>query len=172
MSSTFTKEALSWVKTILLAAVLAALVNTFLIVNAKVPTGSMENTIMTGDRFIALRTAYWTEDPARGDVVVFRYPDSPDTLYVKRIIGEGGDRVRIEDGTVYVNGTALEEDYIAEQTIGNFGPYDVPEGCYFMMGDNRNHSLDSRFWENRYVERDEILGKVVLCYYKDFKWVS
>lgn len=172
MSSTFTKEALSWVKTILLAAVLAALVNTFLIVNAKVPTGSMENTIMTGDRFIALRTAYWVEEPVRGDVVVFRYPDSPDTLYVKRIIGEGGDRVLIEDGTVYVNGTALEEDYIAEQTIGNFGPYDVPEGCYFMMGDNRNHSLDSRFWENQYVERDEILGKVVLCYYKDFKWVS
>ena len=76
------------------------------------------------------------------------------------------------DGAVYVNGEMLTEDYIAETTQGDFGPYIVPEDSYFMMGDNRNHSLDSRFWENKFVPEDEILGKVVLRYYKGFKWIS
>ena len=75
MSTTVKKEVISWVKTILLAAVLAGLVNSFLIVNAEVPTGSMENTIMAGDRILALRTSYWFDEPEAGDIVVFRYPD-------------------------------------------------------------------------------------------------
>ena len=174
MSSTVKTEVISWVKTILLAAILAGAVNSFLIVNAEVPTGAMENTIMAGDRILALRTSYWFGEPQRGDITVFHFPDDPTgkTLYVKRIIGEPGDTVWVEDGEVFVNGEALEEDYIAETTQGDFGPYIVPEGCYFMMGDNRNHSLDSRFWENKFVEEDEILGKVVLRYYKGFKWIS
>ena len=158
----------------ILAAVLAGLVNSFLIVNAEVPTGSMENTIMAGDRILALRTSYWFDEPEAGDLVVFRYPDDETgkTLYVKRIIGTPGDTVEMSNGTVYVNGKALQEDYIAEVTQGSYGPYVVPDGCYFMMGDNRNHSQDSRFWRNQYVEKDEILGKVVLRYYKGFKWIS
>jgi len=174
MSNTVKKEVFSWVKTILLAAILAGAVNSFLIVNAEVPTGSMENTIMAGDRILALRTSYWFGEPERGDITVFRYPDDPtgNTLYVKRIIGLPGDTVQVEDGEVFINGETLEEDYIAEITDGDFGPYTVPEGCYFMMGDNRNHSVDSRFWEDKFVEKDEILGKVVLRYYKGFKWIS
>ena len=174
MSSTVKTEVISWIKTILLAAVLAGAVNSFLIVNAEVPTGSMENTIMTGDRILALRTSYWFDEPEAGDITVFRYPDDPTgkTLYVKRIIGTEGDVVEVEDGEVYVNGEMLTEDYIAETTQGDFGPYIVPEDSYFMMGDNRNHSLDSRFWENKFVPEDEILGKVVLRYYKGFKWIS
>ena len=174
MSSTVKKEVISWVKTILLALVLAGAVNSFLIVNAEVPTGSMENTIMTGDRILALRTSYWFDEPKAGDVAVFRYPDDPTgkTLYVKRIIGAEGDMVQVEGGRVYVNGEVLEENYIAEITLGDFGPYIVPEDSYFMMGDNRNHSLDSRYWENKFVHEDEILGKVVLRYYKGFKWIS
>jgi len=174
MSSTVKKEVISWVKTIILALVLAGAVNSFLIVNAEVPTGSMENTIMPGDRILALRTSYWFEEPAAGDVTVFRYPDDPTgkTLYVKRIIGTEGDVVLVEDGEVYVNGEPLTEDYIAETTMGDFGPYIVPEDSYFMMGDNRNHSLDSRYWEDKFVHEDEILGKVVLRYYKGFKWIS
>lgn len=168
------QEIFSWIKTILLAVVLAGVVNGFLIVNARVPTGSMENTIMTGDRIVALRTAYWTEEPARGDVAVFRYPDDPTgkTLYVKRVIGVGGDVVAVHNGEVTVNGEVLEEPYIKEVTVGDFGPYAVPIGSYFMMGDNRNKSLDSRYWENQFVKSDQILGKVVLRYYKGFKWIS
>ena len=174
MSSTVKTEVISWIKTILLAAVLAGAVNSFLIVNAEVPTGSMENTIMTGDRILALRTSYWFDEPEAGDIAVFRYPDDPTgkTLYVKRIIGTEGDVVEVEDGEVYVNGEMLTEDYIAETTVGDFGPYLVPEDSYFMMGDNRNHSLDSRYWDNKFVHEDEILGKVVLRYYKGFKRIS
>ena len=174
MNSTVKKEVISWIKTILLAMVLAGAVNSFLIVNAEVPTGSMENTIMTGDRILALRTSYWFDEPEKGDVTVFRYPDDPTgkTLYVKRIIGVEGDVIEVADGKVYVNGEELEEDYTAEETIGEFGPYIVPTDSYFMMGDNRNHSLDSRYWENKFVHEDEILGKVVLRYYKGFKWIS
>ena len=174
MSSTVKTEVISWIKTIVLALVLAGAVNSFLIVNAEVPTGSMENTIMTGDRILALRTSYWFDEPEAGDIAVFRYPDDPTgkTLYVKRIIGTEGDVVEVEDGEVYVNGEMLAEDYIAETTVGDFGPYLVPEDSYFMMGDNRNHSLDSRYWDNKFVHEDEILGKVVLRYYKGFKWIS
>ncbi|MEA5056428.1 signal peptidase I [Anaerotignum propionicum] len=174
MSNTAKKEIISWIKTILLAVVLAGAVNTLLIVNAQVPTGSMETTIMTGDRILALRTSYWFDQPERGDVVVFRYPDDPEqkTLFVKRIIGMGGDEVQVQNGSVYVNGEALNEPYLEVVTQGDFGPYEVPEGSYFMMGDNRNKSLDSRFWDHQFVEKNKILGKVVLRYYKGFKWIS
>ena len=91
---------------------------------------------------------------------------------MKRIIGAEGDMVEVKDGRVYINGEELAEDYIAETTRGDFGPYFVPEDSYFMMGDNRNHSLDSRYWDNQFVHEDEILGKVVLRYYKGFKWIS
>ena len=112
MSNTVKKEVISWIKTIFLALVLAGAINSFLIVNAEVPTGSMENTIMTGDRILALRTSYWFEEPHAGDVAVFRYPDDPtgETLYVKRIIGAEGDVILVEDGEVYVNGEMLEEE--------------------------------------------------------------
>ncbi len=174
MSSTVKKEVVSWVKTIFLALILAGAVNSFLIVNAEVPTGSMENTIMAGDRILALRTSYWFEEPEAGDIAIFRYPDDSTgkTLYVKRIIGEAGDMVEVVDGEVYINGERQTESYLAEEAYGDFGPYIVPEDCYFMMGDNRNHSLDSRYWDEPFVHEDEILGKVVLRYYKGFKWIS
>jgi len=174
MSSTVKTEIISWIKTILLAMILAGAVNSFLIVNAEVPTSSMENTIMAGDRILALRTSYWFDEPEAGDVVIFRYPDDATgkTLYVKRIIGTAGDVVEMKDGLVFVNGEVLSEDYLAEPASGDFGPYIVPEGSFFMMGDNRNHSLDSRYWDNKFVEEEEILGKVVLRYYKGFKWIS
>ena len=174
MSNAMKKEVISWVKTIFLALVVAGAINSFLIVNAEVPTGSMENTIMTGDRILALRTSYWFDEPQAGDIAIFRYPDDPTgkILYVKRIIGEEGDVVQVKNGQVIVNGEVLSEDYIAEITMGDYGPYVVPEDSYFMMGDNRNDSLDSRFWDNKFVHEDEILGKVVLRYYKGFKWIS
>lgn len=176
MSTEAKKEVFSWIKTILLALLLAWAVNAFLVVNATVPTGSMENTIMPKDRIIASRLAYITEQPERGDVVIFHYPDdlTGKTLYVKRVIGLPGDTVTIQDGDIYINDSTipLEEPYIKEKTIGSFGPYEVPEGHYFMMGDNRNNSRDSRFWENTYVEKDKILGKVLFRYYRGFKKIQ
>ena len=160
------EELVSWIKTIVLAVAIALFINFVIIVNATVPTGSMENTIMAGDRVIASRLSYTFSDPERGDVVIFKYPDDEDVLYVKRIIGLPGDVVEVKNGEVYVNGETLEEDYIKEITEGFYGPYEVPDGCYFMMGDNRNNSLDSRFWDNKFVEEATILGKVLLKYYK------
>lgn len=174
MGDRIKNEVISWVKTIVMAAVLAGAINSFLIVNAQVPTSSMENTIMAGDRVVALRTAYWFDAPERGDVAIFVYPDDPKgkTLYVKRVIGVPGDTVVVKDGDVYVNEELQEEAYIREKTVGSYGPFVVPEGCYFMMGDNRNHSLDSRFWDNTFVEEEEMLGKVVFRYYNGFKWIT
>ena len=120
------KEILGWIETIAVAVLLAFLINHFLLVNVYVPTGSMENTIMAGDRNLALRTSYWFSDPQRGDVVVFEAPDDPDTLYVKRVIGVGGDTVEVQDGEVLVNGQVQDEPYIKEITEGDFGPYHVP----------------------------------------------
>ncbi|MCQ4725949.1 signal peptidase I [Anaerotignum faecicola] len=165
------KEIFSWIKTILLALVLAYCINTFVIVNATVPTGSMENTIMPKDRIIALRLAYDFGKPQRGDIAVFKYPDNESLLYVKRVIGLPGETVEIKDGLVYINGAdePLADEYVKETPYGDFGPYEVPEGHYFMLGDNRNESLDSRFWINKFVEEDKILGKVYLKYFPGFK---
>ena len=132
----------------------------------------MENTIMTHDRLIALRTAYWFSEPKRGDIVVFHYPDNEEELYIKRVIGTPGDIVEGKDGIVYVNGEALEEPYIKEPAEEDFGPYKVPKESYFMLGDNRNHSGDSRDWENTYVKKNKILGKAFLRYYPSFKKFS
>lgn len=167
------KEIFSWVQTIMFAVLLAFIVNSLLVVNAKVPTGSMENTVMTGDRILAWRGAYWFDEPERGDIIVFRYPDDPtgETLYLKRIIGVGGDEVYIYDGEVYVNDEIIDEPYIKDTVMGDFGPYVVPEGSSFVMGDNRNSSEDSRYWKNKYVEDGEILGKVVFRYFKEFAWL-
>ena len=169
MSSKAKDELISWIKTIAMAVAIALFINFAIIVNATVPTGSMENTIMTGDRVIALRLSYLFGKPERGDVAIFKYPDAPEgetVLYVKRVIGLPGETVEIIDGEVYIDGEVLKEDYIRETTEGDWGPYEVPEGCYFMMGDNRNNSLDARYWENKYVEEDDMLGKVLFKYYK------
>ena len=127
---------------------------------------------MTHDRLIALRTAYWFSEPKRGDIVVFHYPDNEEELYIKRVIGTPGDIVEGKDGVVYVNGEALEEPYIKEPAEEDFGPYQVPKESYFMLGDNRNHSRDSRDWENTYVKKNKILGKAFLRYYPNFKKFS
>lgn len=174
MSKEGKNEIISWIKTIAMAVVIAVLINSFVIVNATVPTGSMENTIMPGDRIIALRLTYYVSSPERGDIVVFRYPDDESVLYVKRVIGLPGETVEVKDGEVYINNsdTPLDDSFVKEQPIGDFGPYEVPEGCYFMMGDNRNNSQDSRYWVNKYVEEDKILGKVYFKYYKGFEFLN
>lgn len=165
------EEALSWARTVVFAVVFALLVNNFVIVNASVPTGSMEDNIMPDDRIVAFRLSYLTSEPQLYDIVVFRYPDDESKLFVKRVVGLPGDTVVIRDGKVYLNDsdTPLRDDFIKGVPYGNFGPYQVPEGHYFMMGDNREYSKDSRYWDNKYVAKNKILGKVIFKYYPGFK---
>ncbi|XME02847.1 signal peptidase I [Lachnospiraceae bacterium C1.1] len=163
------KEIIEWVAVVVVAVVLAYFVNHFIIVNAIVPSSSMETTIMTGDRVIGNRLAYSFSEPERGDIIIFKFPDDESKLYIKRLIGLPGETVEIKEGKVFVDGEALDEPYLTVTTEGTFGPYTVPEGHYFMLGDNRNNSADSRYWNNTYLAREKIVGKAVFKYWPGFK---
>lgn len=160
-------EIFSYVKIILVAVVIAFVFTRYVVVNAQVPTGSMKNTIMEGDRLIGFRLSYMFGSPKRGDIIIFKYPDDETQNYVKRVIGTPGDVVQIIHGQVYVNGEALDEPYLLEPMTDNETEltYIVPEDCYFVLGDNRNISLDSRYWKNTYVARNKILAKVMFRYF-------
>lgn len=177
--------------TLLIAVGVALFLNFFIIVNAVIPSASMENTIMTGDRVFGSRLAYKFSDPERYDIIIFRYPDDESQLFIKRIIGMPGETVVITDGDVYVidgttdtagvddealmndpdmfgNAKLLDDSFCPEDPLGGGdrdGVFRVPEGHYFVMGDNRNHSNDARFWHNSYVSEKKILGKAFLKYW-------
>ena len=163
-----------WVRIIVFAVVIALLINHFLIANALIPSGSMETTIMTGDRIIGLRTSYWFSKPERGDIVIFKYPDDESKLFIKRVIGLPGDKVEIVEGKVYINDSTepLAEPYLTVEPKGSFGPYEVPEGSYFMLGDNRNVSKDSRYWDNTFVKEEKIIAKAFFRYYPSFHLIK
>ena len=163
------KEIIDWVAVIVCAVVISFLINTFVIVNATVPTSSMESTIMAGDRVIGSRLYYLRHEPERGDIIVFDYPDDPNILYIKRVIGVPGDHIEINGGKVYINGEVLEEPYLNVTTEGEWGPYDVPADSYFMLGDNRNDSADSRYWHNTFLTKEGIVGKAIFKYWKGFE---
>lgn len=163
------KEVIDWAKHIIIAVIIAFFLLNFVIINANVPTESMMNTIMVNDRIFANRLAYLFSEPKRGDIVVFRYPDNEKILYVKRIIGLPGETVEIKNQKVYINNEPINEPYIREPMTGASGPFKVPEGKYFMMGDNRNNSNDSRFWINKFVDKNKILGKAKIKYFPGFK---
>lgn len=188
-------ELISWIQVIVSAALIAFVLTTFIIANSEVPTGSMENTIMTGSRVIGSRLHYKFSEPQRGDVAIFVWGwqctscgvmaegEKPDTCprcdsavgrrgrtvyYVKRVIGVEGDTIDIVDGHVYLNGsdTPLDEPYLAEpMDPSETYHFEVPENCYFMMGDNRNYSLDARYWNNHYISKDKMIAKVLFEYF-------
>lgn len=168
------KELWEYIKMIIFVVAVVLIVNNFLLINARVPSESMENTIMTGDRFFGNRLAYLFDDPERFDIVVFKYPDDESQLFVKRVIGLPGETVEIKDGKVYINGseTPLDDSFTPETPTGDYGPYVVPEGSYFMLGDNRNHSGDSRFWKQPYVEKEKIVGKAIFRYFPGIKMLK
>ena len=163
----FLREALSWVVTFSHAILLALFLKEFVIINATVPTSSMENTIMTGDDLFGFRLSYAISEPKRGDIIIFKYPDDKTQKFVKRIIGLPGETIKIEDAKIYVDGELLEEDYLKEAWVNATGPYEfqVPEDSYLVLGDNRNNSLDARFWTNTYVTKDDIIGKAIFVYF-------
>ncbi len=175
-------EIWSWVKMLIIAALIAFVIDRFIIVNATVPTGSMENTIMTGSRMVGFRFSYLFDDPERGDIVIFKYPLDESQNYVKRIIGLPGETVKINNGQIYIYDSEggliegpLQEDYLKEVWINGTGPYEfnIPEGKYLMLGDNRNYSSDARVWPSlkeyeegdEYVSKDKILGKALFTYW-------
>lgn len=170
-------EIISWLQILVAAACIALVLNTCIIANSRVPSGSMENTIMTNDRVIGSRLSYKFSDPERGDIAIFRYPDDPSVYYVKRIIGLPGETVDIIDGAVYIDGadSPLDEPYLKEAMIPEEDMhFEVPEDCYFMMGDNRNESWDARYWINTYVSRDQIIAKVLFRYWplNEIGWIE
>ena len=173
---------------IILVVIVVTIINNIVLINAKIPSESMENTIMTGDRIFGYRLAYGLnidlfghesnkkfKDPQRFDIIIFKYPDDESQLFIKRIIGRPGEKVQIINGKVYINDseTPLDDSFVAEVPRGNFGPYEVPEDSYFVMGDNRNHSRDSRYWKtSNFVTYDEIVGKAVVRYYPSIKLLN
>lgn len=161
------RELRQWVLTLAAAFFVAFITDHFIIVNAQIPSGSMENTIMPGDRVFGSRLSYMLSNPERFDIVIFRYPDDRSQLYIKRVIGLPGETVEIRDGSIYINGSdvPLEDVETKEFMTGSFGPYFVPEGCYFMLGDNRNNSKDSRYWIDPYVPLNDMLGKAFFRYW-------
>jgi signal peptidase I len=159
----------------LIAIVLALLIRMFVIEAFKIPSGSMIPTLLVGDHLLVSKFTYKFTEPQRGDIVVFKYPDGPSRNFIKRIVAVGGDTVEIKDKAVFVNGLRQEEPYVQHlfqdvlqarfSTRDNFGPIDVPQNHYFMLGDNRDSSLDSRFWDNRFVNRRAIVGKALIIYW-------
>lgn len=160
------KEIFSWVMTMLFAAVFALLLTQFVILNATVPSGSMEETIRTNDRILAFRLSYLFSSPGRFDIVVFPSPDNG-VLNVKRVIGLPGETIHIVDGRVFVDGSDahLRDDFVKGPFMGNWGPYTVPEGHLFMLGDYRSNSQDSRRWNNPFVYEGDVMGRVFIRYW-------
>ena len=164
--SHFQKELLKYI--VLLSIVI--LVRVFVLINAVIPTESMENTISAGSRVMGVKCAYMMEEPQRGDIIVFDAGNvDPGKLYIKRIIAIPGDIIEVKDGKTILNGEILEEDYLNEQNWDgkNVPAEEVPENCCFVMGDNRNNSLDARYWgeENRWVSYDAVIGKACFTYW-------
>lgn len=202
---------------IVAAVILALVLKTFIFANAVVPSGSMRSTIEAGDRIIASRISYLSEDPERYDIIIFKYPDDETQAFVKRIVGLPGETITVVNGVVYYSDTdgqlyRADDSYVTLETAtGDFGPYYIPcqgevisvsggycyaengmevgsldfltmyckqdkitgeyvvaQNLYFCMGDNRNDSHDSRYWDNTYVAEDKIIGKVLFRYYPDF----
>jgi signal peptidase I len=156
------EELVAWLKTLASAAVYAVLIVTFGFQVARVEGLSMAPTLEDQDRLIVNKLVYRIGDPRRGDIVMLYYPVDPSKSFVKRVIAEEGDTVRIIEGHVYVNDVPLQDDYVPPEfrSHDDYGPKVVDPGYYFVMGDHRNNSSDSRTWG--YVPKKYIIGKVQL----------
>lgn len=164
-------EIISWVIVIAIAGTLALILNLVFVMKAEVISGSMLDTLQIGDIYVGNRLA----EPDRGDIFFFEYPDDRTQVFVKRIIGLPGETLEIKEGKVYINDAEepLEEPYLREKPRKlDYGPIQIPEGCYFMMGDNRNHSNDSRYWQNTFVTEDELLAEAWFRMWPPLKFVE
>lgn len=157
------------VDNIIVAFVIAIFIRTFFLGVYTIPTGSMLDTLQIGDFILVNKLSYKFSKPKHDDIVVFEYPLNPKIDYIKRVIGVPGDVIEIKDKIVYRNGEKLEPDYVRYEEgshlaiADNVEKFTVPDGFYFMMGDNRDNSADSRFWG--YVKEDGIVGKAFIIYW-------
>ena len=156
------EELVAWLKTVASAAVYATLIMTFVFQVARVEGWSMQPTLENNDRLIVNKFAYRIGDPKIGDIVMLYSPLEPEKALVKRVIAQAGDRVRIVNGRVFRNDVPLDDSFVAPQfrSHDDWGPQVIPEGYYFVMGDHRNNSSDSRSWG--FVPKRYIAGKVQL----------
>ena len=156
------EETFAWLKTLASAAVYATLIVTFGFQVARVEGQSMAPTLADQDRLIVNKLAYRLGEPHVGDIVMLYYPLNPNKSFVKRVIAEEGDQVRIVDGRVYRNEVPINDDYVPAEyrSHDDWGPKVIDEGYYFVMGDHRNNSSDSRHWG--FVPKKYIIGKVQL----------
>ncbi len=171
-----------YIEAILIALFFALIIRTFVVAAYKIPSGSMLETLQIGDHLLVNKFIYGVKnpfsgeyiidgrDPQHGDIVVFPYPENPSVDYVKRVVGIPGDVIEIRDKQLYRNGEAVQEDYIQHSQPNiimnrrdNMAPVTVPEGKYFMMGDNRDDSQDSRFFG--VVDGDTFHGKAWRFYW-------
>lgn len=187
------KEILSWIEIMAVAVLIALFITKVVIINATVPTSSMVSLIDPGDRLFGYRLAYKFKEPERFDVIIFKYPVNEEENFIKRLIGLPGETVDIKEGKIYINGSdvPLVENYLPNKWYeSNDGfHFEVPEDCYLMLGDNRNVSLDARFWAEEaydlglvesveagesytFVKKEQILGKAVIKYWPKIKLLS
>lgn len=178
-----------YVRIVVFACIAGLLINRFVLINAVIPSGSMEDLLQIDDQIFGCRLSYLFHGPERYDVVMFTYPVDGETIYIKRVIGLPGETVEIKDGKIYIDGSnqPIEENYLPEEwTVNNDGyVFEVPEDCYLMLGDNRNISEDARAWAGcaieagvasseeeaqkyTYVHKDKIIGRAILKYYPNF----
>ena len=157
------------VKTIVMAGILAVGIRTLVAEARYIPSSSMEPTLEINDRLIIEKISYRLREPERGDVVVFNTKDIPlleknfKEAFIKRVIGLPGEQITVKDGRVYVDGKQLPENYIAEEAQYDYGPVEVPEGKYLVLGDNRNNSYDSHYWG--FVPKDNIIGRAAVRFW-------
>lgn len=172
-----------YTEALVVAGLLALIIRTFLFQAFHIPSGSMEDTLLEGDFLFVSKTLYGAEvpftggkrlpsirEPKRGDIIVFRYPEDPSQDFIKRCIGIPGDVIEYRDKQLFVNGDLQDEDYTkhsqGERIVpgrDNFGPITVPEGKFFMLGDNRDNSRDSRYWG--FVDYSQLRGKALFIYW-------
>ena len=154
------QEILAGIQTLISAAVYAVLIVTFGFQVARVDGLSMAPTLEDRDRLIVNKLIYEFGDPRPGDIVMLYYPVNPEKMFVKRVIAKEGDSVRIADGKVFVNDIPLHDDYVPQEfrSHDDWGPQVIQQGYYFVMGDHRNNSSDSRHWGP--VPKKYIVGKV------------
>lgn len=163
-------EIREYLEALVVSVILALLIITFIAQSFLVEGSSMEPSLHHGQRLMVEKVSYKFREPQRGEVVIFKYPGDRRRKFIKRVIGVPGDEILIKNGYLHINGVRLEEDYINGPTYGtysapSYGPVLVPEDHYFVLGDNRRNSDDSRYPDVGFVPKKDFVGKALFIYW-------